>query len=186
METEKEFADLMMNNYDESLFVMNKFNQVRGDICDAVRTDVLKGLQKLFVDNYDFKLGDKIESNYSQLWITPKEITKSEYCFGFESFGYKGTGHQKGALFIGVFTRCNNQFPDFKNDKDKSFSEKYYKKVYFIKDINNLRINLSTPETIKNLQLDDEFRKNLIAIIIKQASDYINKYTDPLIKFLNR
>lgn len=187
-ETELELGKLILENYEAAEKISNHFASTKIKITSDLRELVFKGLAKELSAEFNIHRGNKLDHIYSQIWINPKiKGEGSNFVpiirFGVESFS--GMSDFSAKLTVGVFT-MNNDLDDLTiNDQDLEGNQ-WWANLQIISPFKGDELEMKNPALLLKIISDDSYRQKLVNHIVKESSDYINKYKSTVFNYLNQ
>ncbi|MGB3343696.1 MAG: PD-(D/E)XK nuclease family protein [Aequorivita sp.] len=167
---EKELTELIVNSLEEAKYIHSHYQKAVDSIREKFRLAVLKKLNSMqFV--VQARLGNPINHNYSQIWLTSETLHEKELQFGIESFS--GKGNNNGRVFIGIFDRKNKY--NAIRDGDYRLSS-YWPLVCDITTPDKNPLNLSSTKTLERLSKDSVYFEEIVNEITTQIIDFVKVY----------
>lgn len=185
---ENELTDLMIANFESASFIHANFESAKNYIADKFRKDFFNELNSILDSSvYEIEIGDEIHTEYAQVWVSLKDVVKSNLFIGIESFN--GGGHLDGQLFIGIFypfDKSINKRSDFFNLEENTPTNNWWTNKREISPLDGLVINFGNPVLLSKIHLDKSFRTRLIEYIVNEAKEYVYEHSDRLIEYERR
>jgi len=179
---EKQLIKIMLAHYEESEFIANNFLKVRDEFAERVRQAVFKKLESIYMNKLDVWEGSPANKKNSQVWVNYKLNPNQKVFFGIDGFSGRGD-YFGGAVFAGVFTNGKDNI-EFKEDR-KNVSRWWADKME-MPTLDNYKINMGDPDTIKQFCFDHDKFEQLIKHIVGYSQQYIDSNEVALRDFLNK
>lgn len=181
-EAEEQLIKVILNNYEEAVFIAENIQKARHLIADEIRTVVFERLNESLKSDFILELGNPVSSANSQIWIRHRDFSNRELFFGIESFS--GQGWNNGQLLVGVF----NSGPErslFASVKGNSNTNKWWVDKKDLLPYEGFNINFSDGSTLKKLHNDKSFKEEFVTNICQQIEEYIASKSVELLEFFN-
>ena len=163
---------LIVNNLEEAKYIHSHYQKAVDSIREKLRLAVLEKLNSMQL-GVKVRLGNAVNHNYSQIWLSSETLHNRGVQFGIESFS--GKGNNNGRVFIGIFDKKNDY--DTKRDGDYRLST-YWPLVGDIKTLDRNPLNLSSTKTLESLSTDNAYFEEMVTEIINQTKDFVETYQD--------
>ncbi|WP_026837093.1 PD-(D/E)XK nuclease family protein [Gillisia sp. JM1] len=167
---ENNLIELIVNNLEEAKYIHSHYLKAVDSIREKLRLAVLEKLNIMPLE-VKARLGNAINHNYSQIWLSSEALHKKGVQFGLESFSGKGNNY--GRVFIGIFDRKNNY--DAKRDGDYRLSI-YWPLINDIKTPDKNSLNLASTIILEKLSTDNEYFEEMVNEITIQTKAFVETY----------
>lgn len=167
---ENELTKLIVNNLEEAKYIHSHYQKAVDSIREKFRLAVLKNLNSVQF-GIQARLGNPINHNYSQIWMSSETLHKKGVQFGIESFS--GKGNNNGRVFIGIFDRKNKY--DAIRDGDYRLSN-HWPLVCDITTPDKNPLNLSSTKILERLSNDDSYFEEMVNEVTNQTLDFVKMY----------
>ena len=171
-ENEKALTDLLLENYEAASIIVENFDQTRIKILEGFREQVFQHLIKSCNNsNMELKVtkGDPVNSRFSQIWISKKGDFSEYPLIGLETFSFQG--HFDNKMFVGLFLGRDAEGVDFGN---KGFNPSgWWLDIASLQNVASEAGPISLVKLMSKINVDEEFRIELIESIASQVIDYV-------------
>lgn len=182
-EEEEELLEVILNNYESSIFLANNVNKTIANFNNKIRQSIFESLTEKLSEKYIINYGNSTESTYSQIWIRVKGYETEKLFFGIQNFSvnvdpFFGTG-----IIIGVFLMNDNY-----DERHKVLGEKrssYWCAVEEFCDYKNLEIDLQSPVFLSKLFSSKDFYDGFVEHMVTETIKYLERQTENVIKLLS-
>lgn len=181
-EEEKELLELILNNYESSIFLANNINKTIANFNDKIRQSIFKSLTDQIGENYFIDLGKNTDAVYSQIWIRVKGHKGDQLIFGIQNFSVTADPFFGRGIIIGIFVMNGNYIEDYKKLGEKRSN--YWCAVEKFQSYKNLEIDLQDHVFLNKLFTSDDFYNGFVEHIVSETIVYLKKYTDDVIELL--
>lgn len=178
-EDEKELFDVILKNYEASLYLSKNVNKAIAKFNERIRLSVFESLTKQLNENYIVHLGNDIEKAYSQIWIRIKGYEEEKLFFGVQNFSIHEDARFIKGIFKGIFVMNGKYLPEYENLGKKNSN--YWLNVEPIEIYENYETSLQNSELLKKLYSSKEFYNGFVKHIVDDIIDYLNIHTENVI-----
>lgn len=179
-EMEKELFDILINNYASAEVINNNFKLAILRIQESFREEVFQEITNIVHSEFDLEIASNIEKAYSYIYIKPKD-SLIKLRFGIESFS--GKGHFDGNLFYGIWSHPikADEIPKNLNQEN---SIKGWPLTKEFSPYQDYKINMSNGVFLRQLNIDPQFREEVINHIIKEFKAFYELHKKQILLFV--
>lgn len=167
---EDDLKELITNNLEEAEYISSHYQNAVNSIREKFRCAVLERLNQMRLV-VNARLGNDINQNYSQIWLSSEALHTKGVQFGIESFS--GKGNNNGRIFIGIFDKETSY--NAIRDGDYRLST-YWPLVSDIKTKDKNPLNLASTKTLRKLSNNDVYFKEMVNEITDQTKAFVDTY----------
>jgi hypothetical protein len=183
-EEEEELLEVILNNYDASMFLANNITKTVANFNNKIRQSIFESLEERLGEKYIFNYGNPTLAPYSQIWIRVKGYETEKLLFGIQNFSittdpFFGTG-----IIIGVFVINADYKEEYKMLGSKSSN--YWCAVKNFSNYKNFEIDLQNPVFLNKLITSLDFYNGFVEHIVAETITYINENIEDLSHFLKK
>ncbi|HKO78234.1 MAG TPA: PD-(D/E)XK nuclease family protein [Flavobacterium sp.] len=180
---EKELLELILNNYESSIFLANNINTTIANFNDKIRQSIFKSLTDKIGENYFIELGKNTDTVYSQIWIRVKGYRGDKLIFGIQNFSVAADPFFGRGIIKGIFIMNGNYIDDYKKLGEKRSN--YWCAVEKFEAYKNLEVDLQDPLFLNKLFTSEEFYNGFVEHIVSETIVYLEKHVNDVKELLN-
>ena len=182
-EEEEELLEVILNNYESSIFLANNINKTIANFNNKIRHNIFKSLTEKIGENYIIDLGKSPDNVNSQIWIRVKGYQGDKLLFGIQNFSVTMDPFFGKGIIMGVFVMNGNYIDEY-----KIFGEKrspFWCAVEKYADYNKLEIDLQNPVFLNKLFSSKDFYEGFVNHMVTETIKYLERQTENMIKLLS-
>ena len=169
----QELNSSMLKHFEEATFISNNFTNLKKQIGEDVRNNVIESLTAKLNNEFNIYAG-----NNSQIWIKFKVHDSKKLFFGIECFSEIDSSNLKVGVFsIGGYPTLY----EFGNKSERS----YWPYYDTLSDFEGFPVEFKNSKTLQKLYSDKDFKNRFEQNIVYEIENFINKHKESLFNFLN-
>jgi len=173
-EEEKELLEVILNNYESSVFLANNINKTISNFNNKIRLSIYESLSEKIVENYTVELGNNTDKINSQLWIRIKGYETHKLFFGIQNFSVTVDHFFGKGIIIGIFVMNGNYLEEYKELGEKR--NNYWCAVEKYSEYRNLEIDLQNQVFLNKLFTSQDFYDGFVEHIVAETIVYLEKH----------
>ncbi|MDG5493174.1 PD-(D/E)XK nuclease family protein [Psychroserpens sp. SPM9] len=167
---EKQFNTLILENLDEAKYIHANYQKAVNSVREKLRFAVLKKINQMSLP-VNARLGNDINSNYSQLWLSSGELHDKNVQFGIESFS--GKGNTEGRMFIGILDKKREY--NAISDGDRRLNS-FWPIIRYLKTTEGNPLNLTSTRILEKLSSDANYFEQMVNSISNETKNFVETY----------
>jgi hypothetical protein len=173
----EEMNAIMAKHFEEAEYIKNNIDELKKQIGEDVRTEVIKICKERFKEDFNVVPGNDTYSKFSQIWLKFKKHPDAKLFFGMESFSHI----LEEVMYVGILN-AGGEPNDFKHGD--FIGTPWWPYYNIIDEFEGYRIYFDEPKTLERLYFDKEFKWRFATHIVDELERFVNIYKTSLLEYL--
>lgn len=174
----EEMNAIMAKHFEEAEYIKNNIDELKKQIGEEVRTEVIKICKERFKQDFNVAPGNDTKNRYSQVWLKFKNYESANLFFGIESFSHI----LEEVMYVGILNDGGKELSYMHGERSDSIWWPYYT---LIDEFEGYRIYFDEPKTLKRLYFDKDFKTRFAIHLVDELEKFVNIYKTSLLEYLD-
>lgn len=174
----EEMNAIMAKHFEEAEYIKNNIDELKKQIGEDVRTEVIKLCKERFKEDFNVVSGNDTYSRFSQVWLKFKNHESANLFFGIESFSHIHDYSMRVGILNNGGGTINYNFGEYSE-------ETWWPYFSMIEDFEGLNVFFNDTKTLEKLYFDKVFKSRFAIHLIDELEKFVNVYKDSLLEYLN-
>jgi hypothetical protein len=174
----EEMNAIMAKHFEEAEYIKNNIDELKKQIGEEVRTEVIKLCKERFKEDFNVVPGNNTNTRYSQVWLKFKKHEAANLFFGIESFSHI----LEEVMYVGILNDGGKELSYMHGERSDSIWWPYYT---LIDEFEGYRIYFDEPKTLEKLYFDKDFKSRFAIHLVDELEKFVNIYKASLLAYLD-
>lgn len=174
----EEMNAIMAKHFEEAEYIKNNIDELKKQIGEDVRTEVIKLCKERFKEDFNVVSGNDTYSRFSQVWLKFKNHESANLFFGIESFSHIHDYSMRVGILNNGGGTINYNFGEYSE-------ETWWPYFSMIEDFEGLNVFFNDTKTLEKLYFDKVFKSRFAIHLVDELEKFVNIYKNSLLEYLN-